>query len=106
MNQIFGQLLDKEGRCQHYHGQLDVVALKCFFCQRYYACYLCHNELEEHDFTAYPKSLTDDKVVLCGACQTELTIVDYQSVSSCLACGHSFNPGCKLHEAIYFREDC
>lgn len=26
---IYGLALDANGRCQHYHGRADIVALKC-----------------------------------------------------------------------------
>ncbi|AAV62269.1 unknown protein [Streptococcus thermophilus CNRZ1066] len=45
---IYGLLVDNESRCQHYHTELDIVALKCFDCLKYYACYQCHDSLEEH----------------------------------------------------------
>ena len=47
---INGLLVDDESRCQHYHTELDIVALKCFQCQKYYACYQCHDSLEDHKF--------------------------------------------------------
>ncbi|MHC3838446.1 CHY zinc finger protein, partial [Streptococcus thermophilus] len=34
---IYGLLVDNESRCQHYHTDLDIVALKCFDCLKYYA---------------------------------------------------------------------
>ncbi len=33
---IYGDLIDKETRCIDYHGPTDIVALKCFACQKYY----------------------------------------------------------------------
>ena len=44
---IHGIGLDKAGRCTHYHTQLDIAALLCAKCRKYYACYSCHDELEE-----------------------------------------------------------
>ncbi|MGT2846240.1 CHY zinc finger protein [Streptococcus massiliensis] len=104
MIKVYGVNLDKETRCQHYHTDLDIVALKCFTCQKYYACYQCHDFLNEHSFTAYPKSLTSDKVVLCGVCQSELTLAQYESATHCPFCGRAFNPRCQLHKDIYFRD--
>lgn len=43
---IHGIGLDKAGRCTHYHTQLDIAALLCAKCRKYYACYSCHDELE------------------------------------------------------------
>ena len=57
---IHGIGLDKAGRCTHYHTQLDIAALLCAKCRKYYACYSCHDELEDHPFApttpeeAYP----------------------------------------------------
>lgn len=104
MVKVYGHLLDGETRCIHYHSELDIVALKCFACKRYYACYQCHNADEEHVYLAYPISLSKDVVVLCGHCQSELTISQYQLSSACPLCNHNFNPGCKAHAAIYFQK--
>ena len=49
---IHGIGLDKAGRCTHYHTQLDIAALLCAKCRKYYACYSCHDELEDHSFVA------------------------------------------------------
>lgn len=61
---IHGIGLDKAGRCTHYHTQLDIAALLCAKCRKYYACYSCHDELEDHSFVA----TTPEEVypVLCG----------------------------------------
>lgn len=48
MQEYFGIGLDSSSRCYHYHTKLDIVALKCAVCQKYYACYKCHDALEEH----------------------------------------------------------
>ncbi|MFD0845206.1 CHY zinc finger protein [Streptococcus saliviloxodontae] len=100
---IYGLDLDRESRCRHYHSQLDIVALKCFLCQRYYACYKCHNACQNHSFAPYPLSRREDLVVICGVCHKEMTIADYKEVSACVACQSPFNPRCHLHEAIYFK---
>ena len=78
MVMIYGDLIDKETRCIDYHGPTDIVALKCFACQKYYPCFLCHNRHETHNFQAYPEKLKKDKVVFCGSCQRELTIESYK----------------------------
>ena len=77
MIQVYGDTLDEETRCQHYHSEKDIVALKCFACQKYYPCFLCHDRYEDHAFLAYPVSRSEDRVVLCGHCRTELTISQY-----------------------------
>lgn len=96
---IHGRGLDSCGRCTHYHTAVDVAALLCAACGRYYACYSCHDEIEDHAFQA-----TDSTVqypVLCGGCRSRLTRAEYKT-GSCPHCGAAFNPRCSLHESIYF----
>lgn len=98
--EIKGLNLDKAGRCRHYHTELDIVALLCEACQCYYACHLCHDELESHAFQASNHSA--EKPVLCGNCLSTLSFDDYQK-GSCPKCQHRFNPNCKKHYSIYFK---
>ena len=63
---IFGIGLDACGRCIHYHQENDTAALLCARCRRYYACYQCHNALEDHLFV--PTDGTEPYPVLCGQC--------------------------------------
>ncbi|MGY3777410.1 CHY zinc finger protein [Isobaculum melis] len=105
MTQIFGLTIDSFGRCVHYHSAVDIVANKCYSCKKYYACFSCHNELENHSFEPWPiEKKTMDKVVLCGACQHEMTYFDYQSSEKCRQCQQPFNLNCMKHHAIYFSE--
>lgn len=80
---IHGIDVDPQGRCAHWHSERDVVANTCGACHKLWACSLCHNELADHRFVGVDKQL---RSVMCGAC------------------GHPFNPGCKLHESVYFRD--
>ncbi|WP_128835886.1 CHY zinc finger protein [Streptococcus sp. DD11] len=106
MVNVYGDLIDKETRCIHYHSALDIIALKCFACRRYYPCFACHDTCERHTYVPYPMSRSADKVVLCGGCRSELTIAQYlNSAAACPVCSRSFNPGCKAHAAIYFQAD-
>ena len=96
--QIYGVGLDEQGRCAHYHQNCDVVALKCAMCRKYYACFSCHDEMEDHAFAA---TGTEEKYpVLCGNCKRLLTREQYGQ-GSCPYCGITFNPRCKLHKHIY-----
>ena len=104
MVKVYGQLVDQQTRCVHYHSELDVVALKCFECQKYYPCFQCHNEAENHQFAPYPENLTEDKVVLCGVCQHELRIAEYKHQPACPYCQHPFNPKCAAHYDLYFKQ--
>ncbi len=97
---IHGIGLDKAGRCIHYHTGLDIAALLCAKCRKYYACYSCHDELEDHPFTATEPEETYP--VLCGNCRRKLTYQEYKK-GSCPYCHAGFNPKCSLHENIYFR---
>ena len=82
-SQINGLLVDDQSRCQHYHSTLDIVALKCFECQKYYACY---------------------QVLICGVCRHEMTIEEYQEAVACPNCHSAFNPACSKHYDIYFEK--
>ena len=97
---IHGLGLDEQGRCVHYHQNCDVVALKCARCQKYYACFSCHDAMEDHAFAA--TGAEEEYPVLCGNCQQLLTRSQYDQ-GSCLYCGIAFNPRCKLHKRIYFK---
>lgn len=96
---IHGIGLDKAGRCTHYHTELDVAALLCGKCRKYYACYECHDEMEDHSFEA--TSEAEPWPVLCGCCRNKLSREEYKT-GSCPYCHAQFNPGCSLHENIYF----
>lgn len=99
MMRIYGLDLDQAGRCVHYHLSVDVTAMKCARCQRYYACYQCHDALENYRFAASNK---DDWPVMCGICGCLMRFDQYQ-LGTCPRCGHAFNPKCSLHGQIYFK---
>ncbi|WP_249921850.1 hypothetical protein [Enterococcus sp. 7F3_DIV0205] len=80
-----------------------MIANKCYSCKKYYACFHCHNKLENHIFLPWPISIAPDtKVVLCGNCEHEMTATEYMAQTECLNCKHSFNPNCSIHDSIYF----
>ncbi|MGT2887969.1 CHY zinc finger protein [Streptococcus didelphis] len=95
----FGLDLDKETRCRHYHTARDIAALKCQTCQKYYACYICHDSLESHSFKASSKA--EAYPVLCGACRKVMSRLAYEK-GYCPYCSKPFNPKCSAHKAIYF----
>mgnify|MGYP001672228487 FL=1 len=97
---IWGKVIDEEGRCTHYHQENDIVALKCSDCEKYFSCYHCHDELENHVFRATDK---EDFPVLCGHCGTKLNFNDY-SRGECIKCSSAFNPNCHRHWQVYFNE--
>ncbi|MCK8617438.1 hypothetical protein LNP00_03530 [Fructobacillus sp. M158] len=97
---IHGLGLGPEGTCQHYHSDLDVVALLCGTCQVYFACYHCHDALQSHAFTAVDEGV--GKPVLCGRCRTKLSYQAYQK-GFCPNCQAAFNPACARHHDFYFK---
>lgn len=97
---IYGIGIDDAGRCVHYHKTCDIAALKCAACGKYYACFSCHDEMEDHPFAA--TGLGEPAPVLCGICKSLLSREEY-GTGACPHCGTAFNPGCKIHKDIYFR---
>ncbi|WP_223700616.1 CHY zinc finger protein [Sutcliffiella deserti] len=103
--QVHGQTVDHETRCVHYQSPKDVIAIKFYCCQKYFPCYKCHDEQENHSIKVWPKEKWNQKAILCGACSNELTIEEYlMSDSSCPYCSAKFNPGCELHYHLYFEK--
>jgi uncharacterized CHY-type Zn-finger protein len=102
---VHGATVDKETRCVHYRSEKDIVAIKFKCCQRYYPCYQCHEEDAGHPIQRWVESEWGTRAILCGHCQTELTIIDYMQAVKCPACGHAFNEGCEAHYPIYFQMD-
>jgi len=102
MPKVYGQTVDKETRCVHYHGMTDIIAIKFKCCGKYYPCYKCHDEAEDHERVVWTKEEFDTKAVLCGHCGYELTINEYLNTDQCVKCQAAFNPGCSLHYPFYF----
>ncbi|MGN0728129.1 CHY zinc finger protein [Treponema sp.] len=96
---IHGKLTDQQGRCIHYNSPLDVIANKCSVCKKFYACYKCHDESEDHRFSA----VSDDEkdTVMCGVCGRTFSYREYSALSFCPGCKSRFNPRCALHKNIY-----
>ena len=99
---IYGQLVDIEGRCVHYHSPLDIVGNLCATCQQIWACHLCHQEATDHPFGTVPVTASY-AAVLCGVCGCGMTPATYGAVHACPLCSSPFNPGCRLHWDLYFR---
>lgn len=103
MTIVHGLLVDTETRCTHYHSDLDIVAIKFKCCNRYYACFRCHEELEGHGAAVWSEEEFGERAILCGACKSELSIRGYlASGFACPCCQSPFNPGCAKHYDLYF----
>lgn len=103
--QVKGKLTDNHTRCEHYHGALDVIAIKFRCCNEYYPCYYCHHETASHEAGLWNKNEFDTPVILCGMCGAELTINEYKSCNyKCPSCQAAFNPRCYTHNHFYFEE--
>ncbi|MFC4652392.1 CHY zinc finger protein [Lactococcus nasutitermitis] len=96
---IYGKEVDEKGRCAHYHQSNDIAGLKCESCQKYFACYQCHDELMEHLFEPCSKN---DSPVICGECKNQLNFDNYAR-GYCPYCQTAFNPNCHLHWNLYFK---
>lgn len=97
---IYGIKIDQQSRCIHYHTKNDIVALMCRQCQKFYACYKCHDELNNHTFR--PVYANQVHNILCGNCRSLLKYNQYK-LNYCPYCQHSFNPKCIIHHSIYFK---
>ncbi|WP_391119028.1 CHY zinc finger protein [Psychrobacillus sp. L3] len=99
---VYGAVVDNETRCTHYHTEKDIIAIKFKCCNRYYPCYKCHEEEADHTIERWQQKQFDALAVLCGSCQTELTINEYMQTDNCPNCKAVFNERCAAHYPIYF----
>lgn len=105
MPNIYGSLVDNKTRCIHWHTEKDIIAIKFYCCGKYYPCYSCHEEHEDHPITVWPREKFNELAILCGECKQQLTINQYLSSGSvCPNCNANFNPGCSLHYHLYFEK--
>ncbi len=102
---VSGVELDPNTRCLHYHSQIDVIAIKMRCCEAYYACIDCHAALAGHSAQVWRREEWDFKAVLCGVCDTEMSVNEYmESGDRCPNCTAPFNPGCRKHYHLYFED--
>jgi uncharacterized CHY-type Zn-finger protein len=100
---VLGIELDPQTRCAHWRSPLDVIAIKMRCCGEYYACRQCHDELADHPARIWPPEEWDLPAILCGVCDSELTVRQYLDCgNACPACQARFNPGCRNHSHLYF----
>lgn len=98
---VHGDLVDRETRCVHYYSKLDIIAIKFYCCGKYYSCFYCHQK-EDHPVKRWPVEKYEEKAILCGVCDSELSIRDYKKADYCPNCESLFNPGCANHYHLYF----
>lgn len=102
--EVFGKIIDENTRCEHYHSELDIIAIKFKCCDKYYPCYQCHEETAGHAAQTWSKTEWEMKAIFCGNCKTELTINEYmRSGNKCPNCKSLFNPNCSRHYHLYFQ---
>ncbi|MCH9634186.1 MAG: hypothetical protein S4CHLAM7_09290 [Chlamydiae bacterium] len=98
-----GVHLDAYSRCTHYFTDKDIVSIKFKCCSKYYACYKCHENLEQHPVIKWERADFSEKALRCGRCQFIFSIQSYLSGENyCPQCSALFNPLCKNHWDIYF----
>lgn len=105
-HKLAGLGIDAQGRCHHYNGPTDVLALRqpCCAAPVYYACYLCHEATAGHAMQPWPRKEFDEKALLCGHCGHTFSIKRYlEQPTACPHCGTAFNPGCATHHNLYFQ---
>lgn len=100
--EIQGVEVDGQGRCAHWHGPRDVVAIRLACCDAFYACHDCHEACADHPPRRWPRERFHEEAVLCGACGQRLSVERYLKMPGCPGCGHPFNPRCVLHHPRYF----
>ncbi len=105
MSKVYGHTVDRQTRCTHYHTETDIIAIKFKCCHKYYPCYKCHQECEDHEIAVWKKEEFDELAILCGVCGTEHTIREYLQTNHCVHCHSDFNEGCQNHFHIYFEYD-
>lgn len=99
---IKGLLVDEQTRCEHYHTELDIIAIKFKCCDTFYPCYQCHEAFENHPTEHWKPCEFEEKAILCGKCKELLSINEYLGTNICPNCKASFNPKCANHYDLYF----
>ena len=100
---VHGVDVDAETRCAHWHSPLDIIAVKFKCCGEWYSCHECHRALANHDPVVWLNEEFEEQAILCGACNSQLTISEYLECDSrCPQCRAGFNPACANHYDLYF----
>lgn len=82
--------------CRHYNGPLDMRRNRCASCGLYWDCHLCHAAATDHVFA--PMLIDAPLSTQCASCRGVMPYGHAQ----CPHCGQGFNPGCSLHDHIYY----
>ncbi|MBC7898558.1 MAG: hypothetical protein H7070_00770 [Saprospiraceae bacterium] len=101
--EVHGLGIDPETRCDHWHGESDIIAIKLKCCGLWFPCFECHGAVADHVSKVWSKVESDALAILCGGCGYQLAISEYFDCgSACPACHRAFNPGCANHYHLYF----
>ncbi|HVE58236.1 MAG TPA: CHY zinc finger protein [Pyrinomonadaceae bacterium] len=101
--EIKGANVDNQTRCDHYHKDFDIIAIKFKCCGDWFSCFECHAENTDHPAQVWKIEEFETKAILCGSCGYQLAIAEYlRSDSVCPRCKSLFNPGCAAHYHLYF----
>lgn len=101
---VKGIEIDSQTRCAHWRGERDIIAIKFKCCAKYFSCYDCHLNLENHQPEVWAENEFETKAVLCGNCGHQLSINEYLACNAhCPRCESGFNPGCAKHYHLYFK---
>ena len=98
-----GTGVNERTQCAHYHSERDIIGIKFKCCDAFYACIQCHEEAADHTPMVWLKSEFHTEAILCGNCQSTLSITSYLGCdNTCPFCQAAFNPGCANHYHLYF----
>ncbi|GAC1371412.1 MAG: hypothetical protein NVSMB30_11030 [Hymenobacter sp.] len=90
-------------QCAHDPSKRDIIAIRFKCCGAFYACIECHRDVAGHAPVVWPRGEFQTKAILCGHCQSTLSITDYLGCNNaCPVCQAAFNPGCANHYHLYF----
>ncbi|MFZ1702632.1 MAG: CHY zinc finger protein [Pyrinomonadaceae bacterium] len=102
---VNGINVDANTRCEHYHSDIDIIAIKFKCCGQWFPCYECHAAVADHEAKVWTLSEFDTEAILCGNCGEQLSITEYMDGgSACTKCRYPFNPGCSNHYHLYFEQ--
>ena len=63
---IYGKPVDQQTRCQHWHSDLDIIAIKIHCCAKNYPCFSCHEETADHSPSVSHTDVNNNTIFPCG----------------------------------------